>query len=247
MLSTGPPAGRDTDDWKSALRVISFDLDDTLWAIAPVIEAAERELAAHLQAHCPRAMLGHTAESLRKLREGIAKEIPDRAHDYTFLRMTSIERQLAAAGYAAESAAAAFEVFYAARNRVELFRGVEEVLTRLRERFELYALSNGNADPARCGIAHFFSGHMNARQAGALKPDPRIFRALVELAGVAPKEILHVGDDPVADVDGAARAGLRTAWLKGGPDHEFPPGLGAPDLIISDLSELELAMPSAPL
>ncbi len=40
------------------------------------------------------------------------------------------------------------------------------------------------------------------------KPDPAIFSAACLAAGVRPSEAIHVGNDPVNDVDGANRAGL---------------------------------------
>lgn len=40
------------------------------------------------------------------------------------------------------------------------------------------------------------------------KPDPWIFHVACRAAGVAPREAVHIGDDPVRDVEGASRAGL---------------------------------------
>jgi putative hydrolase of the HAD superfamily len=40
------------------------------------------------------------------------------------------------------------------------------------------------------------------------KPDPEIFRLACRVAGVMPHEAVHIGDDPVNDVEGASRAGL---------------------------------------
>ncbi len=71
-----------------------------------------------------------------------------------------------------------------ARNRVEFYDDVRPSLLRLRSRYRLFAVSNGNADLERCGIADLFAGHVTARAAGAAKPDARIFAALLELAGV---------------------------------------------------------------
>ena len=84
---------------------------------------------------------------------------------------------------------------------------------RLRLRYRLFALSNGNADLKRCGIAHLFDGHVTAIAAGAAKPDARIFTRLLELSGVEAARVLHVGDDPHADVVGAMQSGLQAAWL----------------------------------
>jgi putative hydrolase of the HAD superfamily len=48
---------------------------------------------------------------------------------------------------------------------------------------------------------------------GYEKPDPRIFAAAVDAAGVAPAEILHIGDSLVSDVHGAHAAGLQAVLL----------------------------------
>src|SRR5260370_40066861 len=65
--------------------VLSFDLDDTLWPVGPVIAAAESELLSWLRAHHPRTVSGHDIESMRVLRAGVAGPLSDRAHDITFL------------------------------------------------------------------------------------------------------------------------------------------------------------------
>ena len=62
-----------------APRVISFDLDDTLWPVAPVIEGAERTLFAWLETRHPQAVHGHSIESMRALRARIAEQFPGAA------------------------------------------------------------------------------------------------------------------------------------------------------------------------
>jgi putative hydrolase of the HAD superfamily len=59
---------------------------------------------------------------------------------------------------------------------------------------------------------------------GADKPSPRFFEAMIAKTGCAPGEILHVGDEPQADWEGAARAGLRVYPLQ-------RPGMLLTDLI----------------
>jgi putative hydrolase of the HAD superfamily len=57
------------------------------------------------------------------------------------------------------------------------------------------------------GVAHRFQVVLSSAEAGAEKPDPKIFeRALAELR-VTPARALHVGDEEV-DRLGAATAGL---------------------------------------
>jgi putative hydrolase of the HAD superfamily len=211
----------------SAPLVLSFDLDDTLWPVEPLMLAAEAEMQAWIKVRHPEIMRGHDSESLRRLRAALAERFPLHAHDMTFLRHRMLADLFTAAGKSDAHADEAFEVFFAARNRVTLYSDVEAALERLSARYKLFALSNGNADLKRCGISQWFDGHVTAISAGAPKPDMRIFSRLIEEADVQAHQILHVGDDPQLDVFGAMQAGLQAAWLnrsaKRWPAHLPPP------------------------
>ncbi len=221
----------------SALRVLSFDLDDTLWPIGPVIDAAERELWQWLQQAHPRVAAGHSIESMRALRASVAERFPSHAHDMTFLRRQALSEQFGAAGHDEAHADDALEIFIAARNRVECYADVRPALQRLRRSYRLYALSNGNADLGRCGLADLFDGHITAGAIGVAKPDPRIFAALLDLAGASAGEVLHIGDDPLADVVGAQRAGIDAVWLNR-EARPWPAGLAPPPRTLVSLEEL---------
>ena len=56
-----------------------------------------------------------------------------------------------------------------------------------------------------------WSAHVGAEALGALKPQPVPFRAVAEALGLAPSDVVHVGDRERLDVRGALGAGLR-AW-----------------------------------
>ena len=217
--------------------VLSFDLDDTLWPIAPVILAAEQELESWLQLHHPEVMRSHTVDSLRAIRAHVPHEYPERAHDMTFLRHRAIMKLFGNDPAAERHADAAFEVFYAARNRIRLYDDVPAALARLGRRYRLFALSNGNADLGRCGIGELFEGHITAIAAGASKPDARIFAHLLRVAGVEAGEVLHIGDDPHADVHGATAAGMQAVWLNRDA-RPWPAELAAPTRTISTLAEI---------
>jgi putative hydrolase of the HAD superfamily len=222
----------------TVVRVLSFDLDDTLWPVGPVIAAAEDALLDWLRSRYPAAVHGHDASSMREIRSRVAAEFPERSHDLTFLRHRALTVQFAAAGYPGSLSDEALEVFLHARNRVQFYDDVRPSLARLRSRYRLFAVSNGNADLNRCGIGDLFEGHVTAIAAGAAKPDARIFAALVGLAGVSAAEIMHVGDDPLADVHGARQAGMQSLWLNRGGGREWPTALAPPARTISTLDEI---------
>jgi putative hydrolase of the HAD superfamily len=150
---------------------------------------------------------------MRDVRARMALEHPAMRHDFTWLRLESLRHHAREAGYPESMAQQAFEVFYRARNEVTLYEDVLPALDLLRGRFRLFAISNGNADLAAIGLAGYFERSLAAREAGVLKPDPRIFGLLLELARLRADEVVHVGDDAVADVEGARRAGVTPVWL----------------------------------
>lgn len=194
-------------------QALTLDLDETLWPIQPVIERAEAELHAWLRAHAPGTAARFDVTALQALRDAVALEFPDRSHDFTWLRRESIERALVAAGDAAELAEPAFEHFFEWRHRVTLFDDALPALQRLAARYPILALTNGNADLERVGLAAFFRGRLSAREFGRGKPHADFFHAACAQLGRAPAEVLHVGDDWALDIEGAHSAGQPSAWI----------------------------------
>jgi len=225
----------------SNVRAIAFDLDNTLWAVEPVLVRAEARLYAWLGEHCPRITANLTLEDMRRAREALARREPHQAHDFTYLRTTALAGHAREHGYEETIAARAFEVFLAARCEVELFADVRPGLERLRSRFALATLSNGNADLERIGLAQWFSLSLNARQIGAAKPARLCFERLAEGLGVAPASLWYVGDDPYLDVEAARAAGLGTVWMNRGA-HSWPQDIAPADLAVADLTALAQAL-----
>jgi putative hydrolase of the HAD superfamily len=178
------------------IRAVSLDLDDTLWAVGPVLYRAEARLQTWLLQHHPRIAREYDPELARAARLRLAQEHPERAHDLSWLRTEALRRCAVAAGEDEAVAAAAFAVFDAARHEVEPYPDVPQALARLAALMPVYALSNGNASVARIGLGRHFAGAVAAHEAGAAKPHPRIYAHLLALAGLGSREILHVGDDP---------------------------------------------------
>ncbi len=219
------------------IAAVCLDLDDTLWSVGPAIARAERAMLDWLAIHCPRITERHDLESMRRVRTAVSEDFPEMQHDLAFLRREALLRHAREVGYPDEAVAPAFEVFYAARNEVELFEDVLPALQRLRARFRLMALSNGNADLAVIGLSSFFEHAIGAREAGAAKPDARIFEVLLQRAGLGPAQVVYVGDDPHADVDGARAAGMCAVWIDRF-DRPWPDDIEPPAHRVRDLAEL---------
>jgi putative hydrolase of the HAD superfamily len=220
-----------------AIRAICFDLDNTLWEIGPVLNRAERILADWLERRYPRIRERFGAAEMLEVRAALLAEQPHQAHDLSFLRRETIARCAADVGYKRDMAHEAFAVWHAARNQVEPFDEVIPALENLKLRFRLATLSNGNADLRVIGLAHQFEVTLSAAALGYAKPDPRAYTALAEALTLKPAEILFVGDEPHADVDGPRTAGMQTVWVNRG-GVVWPDALPAADASVTDLAGL---------
>ena len=220
------------------IRAITLDLDNTLWAIEPVIHKAEAALWSWLSDNYPRIPEIFSAEDVKVLREvTIEKYWQHKKHDFRFLRKKVLEMLAKEADYGTDLVEPAFKVFDDARNAVELYPDVLPDLERLFEKYTVIAVTNGNANLQTIGIRHLFHDVVTAESVGIAKPARGIFDVAIARAGVAPDEILHVGDHPETDIDGGRQAGMRTAWINR-IDAEWPDHLPQPDLTVATISEL---------
>lgn len=195
------------------ITALTLDLDDTLWPVRPTLVAAEKVLATWLRAHAPATAAGTPPATMLALRAEVAAEHPHWAHDLSAIRLETIRRALRRHGDDPALAELAFEVFFEARHAVTLYDDVLPALERLASRYRLIAVSNGNAELHRVGLARFFAGSVSARLHGVAKPDPSIFLAACAAADAPPHRVLHLGDDLDTDVAGALAAGLHAGWI----------------------------------
>jgi len=226
--------GQDVND----IRTITLDLDDTLWAIHPVIKRAEESLYAWMGEHYPRITELFQPDDIREIRLEVIAEFKDRLHDLTFLRRTVLTRLGEAAGYGDSHVDDAFDVFNTVRNDVTLFPEARPALVSLRERFVLVAVTNGNADLEKIGIRDLFDDVVSAAMAGAAKPARRIFDRAVNAGGASARQTLHVGDHPLHDVHGARDAGLRAIWVNRNGE-QWPDEYPVPEGEVRHVGELD--------
>lgn len=198
----------------SQIRAITLDLDDTLWPVWPTIRRAEEELLRWLHTNAaPTAQLFASPEALRAIRVQVEHERPDLRHDLSGLRKASIAKALRQAGDDEALAEPAFDVFFAERQRVQLYDDAMQALEFMAARWPIMAVTNGNADVHRVGIGHFFQDSFSVGRTGFAKPDVRIFECAAQALDVPLSDILHVGDDAKLDAVAARDAGMHAVWL----------------------------------
>jgi putative hydrolase of the HAD superfamily len=106
---------------------------------------------------------------------------------------------------------------------LETLRGRGLKLGIVSNAFDPPALLHG--DLARLGIAERVDAAVFASEAGVRKPDPAIYRRVLDELGVAGEDALFVGDSLSLDLAGAAALGMRTCqalWFRADDDPAAP-------------------------
>lgn len=92
------------------------------------------------------------------------------------------------------------------------------------------------ADLAELGVYHLLDAAIISADVGYQKPHPALFRQALGALRVSREDAAMVGNEPLADVQGARDAGLSAVWFRregvANPPHVRP------DFVIGSLSEL---------
>src|SRR3990167_9029709 len=159
-----------------SIQLITFDLDDTLWDVTPVMQDAEATLRNWLALHAPR--LGAVpVEHLWTIRARLLQDEPSLKHRLSELRRRILHDALAGAGYAPGEAVAlaegGFQVFLAARHQVELFADVHPTLEPLTTPSQRGVITKANAAAPRRGRAASSQFPRGAEDRGVGNPAPK--------------------------------------------------------------------------
>lgn len=198
------------------IHALSFDLDDTLYANTTVIAKAELAMQQRLAQLLPSSFENNSLYWFEQ-RKILARADAEVRHDVSRWRLLALERGLTVQGLssceAAEIAELAMSAFLQERTNIQLAPEVRPLLQQLATRFPLVAITNGNADIQKMGIADLFQFALRAGPDGRMKPYPDMFLTAANRLQLQPQHILHIGDHVKSDVLGALSAGCQAAWL----------------------------------
>lgn len=223
-------AGEDT---QRLVRLVLFDVNETLSDMAPVRDRFE---AAGLPAHLAATWFAGV------LRDGIALTAAGGWADFSEVAEAGLRGLLAGLdGWDGDPDRAVRTVLDAVAD-LDVHPDVPDALRGLHAAgLRLATLTNGSRATterllARAGVLPYVEELLDVTGPRAWKPARAAYHYAVETLGVQPARTLLVAVHPW-DIDGAARAGLRTAWVNRG-GAPYPRTMTAPDHTVSDLREL---------
>ncbi len=213
-----------------APQVVVFDVNETLSDMSPMRARWESVGAP-----------GHLAHQwfAEVLRDGFALAAAGAADSFSTIAAATAARLLSATS-SEESVPAAVEHIMDGFSELDVHPDVPEGIRALRAAgVRLITLSNGGTEVAhglleRAGLRQDFEALLSVQDAPRWKPAQQAYAHALRYGRVAPADMMLVAVHPW-DIDGAARAGLRTAWVNrsGGsyPDFFHPPEIAVGSLV----------------
>lgn len=211
-----------------------LDADNTLFDY----DSAEREaLEETFHDAAPRVPLAHALEVYRPINTGWWKRFESAEVSLADLKVGRFVDVLAALGVPGDARRTATAYLERLSRKASLLPGALSALSALRKAGPLCLVTNGISLVQRgrlavSGIAEMFAAVLISEEVGIGKPDPRFFAAACSALGLPPAELLCIGDNPRADVDGARAAGIDACWYN--PARAPWPGPGEPPAFVID-------------
>ena len=198
------------------IKMITFDLYDSLWDNKPIITNAEIKTRKWIEDRVGTIDWGDLNDFLQ-LRETLIKKDRSIAWDIGKLRIEIFIEKikcLAPANDKTKIAEDAFAYFLKKRHEIELFPGVEDALNALSEKYMLGVLTNGNANIYKLPIGKYFEFSISSFEAQDNKPNkPHFELAKSHLPNLKYSEMLHIGDHQINDIFGAHALGIKVLWF----------------------------------
>lgn len=222
-------------------KLITFDLDHTLWNPDAALHRAEAESYQWLAEQQPAFATAFSLADFFALRAQIREQHPELRYRVSEMRRVATRHALQQVGVAekaaGELAQAAFDIFWALRQQVDIFAETPALLHALSQHYILGAISNGNACLQTIALDHFFQFHLAADDFLRGKPAPDMFLAALKKAEVAPQQALHIGDHPVDDIQGAQAVGMKTLWVNL-EEKLWTDTVAPPDFTVTQLAQI---------
>ena len=167
-------------------KVVGFDLDGTLCDFQNVMRPSLKFTLDKILEKFPEYGDSLTIEKMIEIRNQVAEENRGKLIDLEEVRLGAFRRTLKRCGVVDEELAVSLNELYLKHRfgDASLFDEVLFALERLRQRYLLCVVSNGNSYPRKLGLEKYFEFIILSQDVGIQKPDRRIFALAIHKADV---------------------------------------------------------------
>lgn len=128
--------------------------------------------------------------------------------------------------------------------KVRLIDGAQELINYLKSKdIKIGVLTNGIfIDQAnkliKLKLSNFVDCLVTADMCASEKPNPKIFKYILNKMTVSPNQVLMIGDDYIADIKGAHDIGIKTIYIKNNSSRNIDTKLMKPDYVESNYKDI---------
>ena len=198
------------------IRALIFDLDNVLYDETEYMFAAYYDIASYLSKYSgvnENEVFIKLVDSFKKKTSMYPHLFDDLLHD---LRVDN------------DLLPTVLEIYSCVQSKIKLYEGVEEMLLKLKKRYKLGLLTNGNVKTQEnkiklLNIENLFDEILYARRLGNNneKPNTVAYKVLLDHLCVLPKNGIYIGDNPYIDFIGAKKLDILTVRVLTGEFKEI--------------------------
>jgi putative hydrolase of the HAD superfamily len=132
--------------------------------------------------------------------------------------------------------------------RLKRYPNVKLVLNTLRHTYQMAIVSDAQPcfacpEIRTAKLEGYFDPVIISADYGFRKPDPRMIRQALEKMGLAPQEVIFVGNDMYRDISCASQLGIKTIFIASNSGIQAYPDV-VPDYVITQFKDLLAAVKS---
>lgn len=198
----------------SKIKVISFDLDNTLYDNTPVIKKAEKASQEYLTAEFKKQNRVYDVNVFREVRRKLFESNDIAFDNLTHLRQECLRQVCTELKNSDSIIQHASDIFINLRQQASIPDKIVSMITKLSVHYTLVSITNGNCDAKNLSIGQYFQKSYSPQQGLRAKPHAEMYQKTINDFQIDTEQLLHVGDEEQSDGIGALNAGCQFYLMK---------------------------------
>jgi len=198
----------------SQIKLVSFDLDNTLYDNVPVISFAEQQSRNYLKAEFKKQnrVFDHQLfvdyrNQLVSSEKNLRDDQPSQYENLSYLRQQVLLHFCEKLENSLEIANQAFELFIKYRNIITIETHISVLLKQLEKKYILVSVTNGNCEVNKLSIGNLFKENYSPLTGYRAKPHPQMLNQIIKDFNLEASQVIHIGDRDDSDGLAAKQAG----------------------------------------
>jgi HAD superfamily hydrolase (TIGR01549 family) len=196
------------------IKVISFDLDNTLYDNTPVISRAEKQSQEYLTLEFGKQNKIYDVNVFKEIRKKLFESNHIAFDNLTHLRQECLRELCIGLENRDLIIQKATDIFIDLRQQASIPEEIVSMIKSLSKNYILVSITNGNCDANNLTIGKYFKKNYSPQQGHRAKPHTEMFEKVIDDFQIDANQLLHVGDEEKSDGLGAKNAGCHFYLIK---------------------------------